>query len=256
MAAYQSQAVAPVVRPAPGVAPARGLDELIPCDAYIALSAHSGRPEVLTGWMDPSVVDETDPVRADPALDLWNPDNGPPYPADFLARYRQAQRDRNERITEWAEGQLRAFEGTRTSDRVFILARTWADPRMVDPTIDPSGRPPNSCYLGDPRRANYGVWGIGIASTLRAWLSMWSLRTSQCQAAPHLAMVTVPSLVVQADADSGVFPSDAAAIAGAIAAPDKTVVTLEGDHYFLQPVGARDVVADRIAAWIGDHFAG
>lgn len=255
MAAYQSQAVAPVVGPAPGVAPARGLDDLVAADAYIALSAHSGRPEVLTSWMDPSVLDESDPVSADPALDLWNPDNGPPYTKEFVARYRQAQRDRNERITVWAEDQLRAFEGGPSSDRVFVLARTWADPRMVDPTIDPSARPANTCYLGDPRRANYGVWGIGIASTLRAWLSMWSLRTSQCQGAPHLAKVAVPSLVIQADADSGVFPSDAAAIAGAIGAPDKTVLTLDGDHYFLQPSGARDAVADRVAGWIGERFA-
>jgi hypothetical protein len=40
--------------------------------------------------MDPAVTDERDPVAADPALDMFNPDNGPPYGAAFLARYRAA----------------------------------------------------------------------------------------------------------------------------------------------------------------------
>jgi fermentation-respiration switch protein FrsA (DUF1100 family) len=83
---------------------------------------------------------------------------------------------------------------------------------------------------------------------------MWSLETSQCQAAPHLAQVTVPSLVINADADTGVFPSDAEAIAGALASPDKTVMSMAGEHYFRQPAGARDAVADHIAGWIAERF--
>jgi dienelactone hydrolase len=254
MAAYHSEAVEPVVRPAPGLPPAAGLDRLTPGDAYIALAAHPGRPEVLTAWMDASVTDEGDPVSVDPALDLWNPDNGPPYPADFVARYRQAQRGRNERITDWALAELERLAPSPASDRVFNLCRVWADPRMVDPSIEPTNRPPNSCYLGDPRRANYSVWGIGMSCTLRSWLSMWSLRTSQCQAAPHLAKVRVPALVINADADTGVFPSDAAAIAGALAATDKTVLSMAGEHYFRQPDGARDAVADEIAGWVAARF--
>jgi hypothetical protein len=31
-------------------------------DLYISLNAHLGRPTVLTGWLDASVVDETDPM--------------------------------------------------------------------------------------------------------------------------------------------------------------------------------------------------
>ena len=254
MAAYQSEAVEPVVRPAPGMRLAAGLDQLVAGDAFIALAAHSGRPEVLTAWMDPSVVDETDPITAAPDLDLWNPHNGPPYTQEFVTRYRQAQRDRNNRITAWAQDQLTRLEGTPAGDRLFTVPRVWADPRMVDPTLEPTQREPNSCYAGDPHWANYSVWGIGTCCTLRSWLSMWSLETSQCQAAPHLAKVTVPSLVINADADTGVFPSDAEAIAGALASPDKTVMSMAGEHYFRQPAGARDAVADRIAAWIAERF--
>ena len=70
-------------------------------------------------------------------------------------------------------------------------------------------------------RANYGVFGVGTVSTLRSWLSMWSLRTSQCTAAPHLARITGPALVVHATADACVYDSDARALYDAIAAADR-----------------------------------
>ena len=89
---------------------------------------------------------------------------------------------------------------------------------MIDPSIEPSDRRPNWCYLGEPVKANYGVFGVGTVSTLRTWLSMWSLRTSQCIAAPHLARITVPSLVVHATADACVYDSDARRIFDALAA--------------------------------------
>jgi hypothetical protein len=253
MAAYQSQAVEPNVTPVTGMRPLAAIEDLPAGDAFVALAAHSGRPEVLTNWMDPSVTDERDPVSADPALDPFNPGNGPPYSADFQRRYRQAQRARNERITDWALSRLDALSGTRARDMLFTLARTWADLRMIDPAIEPSDRRPNWCYLGEPVKANYGVFGIGTASTLRTWLSMWSLRTSQCTAAPHLARITVPSLVVHASADACVYESDARTLFDAFAAKDKTLEFIKADHYLQEPAGAREQAADLIAAWVADH---
>ncbi len=249
MAAYQSQAVEPNVPSGHGMRAAEGVDALAACDAFVALAAHPGRPDVLTAWMDASVVDERDPVATDPALDLWNPDNSPPYDAGFLARYRAAQVARNQRITDWAKAELDRLAAAGISDRLFTVARLWADPRMVDASIDPNERPPNSCYLGDPRRADRSTWGIGQVNTLRAWLSMWSLETSPCRAEPHLARVTVPSLVVNADADSGVFPSDAQRIFDAIGTDDKRLVHAHGDHYLRKPESARPNTADLIAEW-------
>src|ERR1700733_3382659 len=81
MAAYQSQAVEPNVEPVAGMRPVPAAGDLPGGDLYVALAAHSGRPEVLTAWLDPSVTDEADPVSADPALDPFNADNGPPYSA-------------------------------------------------------------------------------------------------------------------------------------------------------------------------------
>jgi len=69
MAAYQSQAIEPNVRPVAGMRPVSAIEDLPPGDLYVALAAHSGRPEVLTAWLDPSVTDESDPLSADEALD-------------------------------------------------------------------------------------------------------------------------------------------------------------------------------------------
>ncbi len=136
---------------------------------------------------------------------------------------------------------------------MFTVQRTWADPRMVDPTLDPSDRPTPACYLGDPARANRGVFGIGIMNTIRTWLSMWSLDDSRCGAPEHLAAITAPALVVQPTMDTGVFPSNAVAIHNALASQDKQLVELSGDHYFREPYGARDQLADLLAAWVADR---
>src|SRR6185312_16351319 len=64
MAAYQAQAVDPQVTPLEGMRPAAGLTDLPPADGYVASAAHPGRPDVLTAWMDASVVDENDPIAS------------------------------------------------------------------------------------------------------------------------------------------------------------------------------------------------
>ena len=79
---------------------------------------------------------------------------------------------------------------------------------------------------------------------------MWSLRHSHCRGAPHLARITVPALVIQSMADTGVFPSDARGIHEALGAADKTLQFITGDHYLENPKQARDEVADLIDAWV------
>jgi len=79
---------------------------------------------------------------------------------------------------------------------------------------------------------------------------MWSLRTSQCTAAPHLARITRPALVVHATADACVYASDAYALHDAIAAEDKTLEFIKADHYLTEPAGARAQAADLISAWV------
>jgi hypothetical protein len=251
MGAYHSQSVAPNIRPARGRTVLPEAMELPGCDLFVSLAAHPGRPDVLTDWLDASVVDEFEPTSRDPSLDPFDP--GPPYGAAFVERYRAAQRDRNARITAWCHAELDRLEAVGIGDRLFTMTRTWADLRMMDGALDPSDRPTPWCYAGDPRRANAGVFGIGTVSTCRSWLNMWSLTDSDCRAGPHLARMQLPSLVVQARSDAGVFPSQAQEIFDAIASDDKRIEHLAGDHYFQEPAGARDEVADLITAWLADH---
>ena len=248
MGAYQSQATEPFDRAGRRArrSPTPSLD-LPAADLYISLNAHPGRPEVLTAWIDPSVIDETDPLSVDPDLDMFDARHGPPYDAEFVPATATRSAARNDRITAWVQRELDRLAAAGAWDRMFNVHRVWADLRFADLTLDPSDRKPG-CYAGDPRRANYGPFGIGGTSTLRTWLSMWSLETSQCQGAPHLARITVPSLVVQSLADRGVFPSDARAIHDALAAKDKALELIPGEHYFED--GGRDDVADLLAEWI------
>jgi pimeloyl-ACP methyl ester carboxylesterase len=253
MAAYQAQACDHHVAPLPGLRPAAGLDELLPAEGYIASAAHRGRPDVLTAWLDASVVDETDPVATDPELDPFDDRNGPPYSPEFVARYRAAQVARNEAITDWVEAELVRVRAAGFSDRPFTVLRTWADLRMMDPTLEPTRRPPNTCYLGPPAKANRGAHGIAAACTLRSWLGLWSLRHAQTRAEPHLSRIKCPALVINADQDTGVFPSDARRILDALASPDKTHRSMDTDHYFTTP-GARSEQADMIARWIAKRW--
>ncbi len=253
MAAYQAQAVEPNVTPLAGMRPAAGLTDLLPADGYVASAAHPGRPDVLTAWMDGAVVDENDPVATDVDLDLFTGHNRPPYSSEFLTRYRAAQVARNNAITDWVEKELKRVRAAGFSDRPFTVMRTWADPRMVDPTLEPTKRPANMCYAGVPAKANRSAHGIAAACTLRSWTAMWSLRTAQTRAEPHLARITDPALVINAEADTGVFPTDAQRIYDALASTDKTLCAINTDHYFTTP-GARSEQADTIAKWIAKRW--
>lgn len=251
MGAYQSQALGVTMTPTPDLRLPDALHDLLPGDRYVSLCAHLGRPEVLTDWFDPSVTDETDPASVDERLNMYNPEHGPPYSAEFIERYRAAQVARNDRITAWCHAELKRLKGLGMTDRAFNMYRTWADLRLMDGTIDPSEREVGLCYAGDPKTANFSPRGIGLTNTLRTWLSMWSLKDSHCRGAAHLARITQPALVIQSNADSGVFPSDAQQIYDALGSKDKALQMIDGDHYLTKPAVARDGVADRIADWVG-----
>jgi pimeloyl-ACP methyl ester carboxylesterase len=199
------------------------------------------------------VTDESDPLSRDGSLDMFEPGNGPPYSDEFVARYRAAQVQRNDRITQWVRAELDRLERAGAYDRNFNVHRTWADLRFMDPALDPSERTPARCLAGDPAWANASPFGIAASSSLRTWLSMWSWRDSQCRGAPHLPHITIPALVVQSTADVSVFPSDAHAIFDALGSTDKALVWVEGDHYLESPDGVRHDVAARLAAWVTDR---
>ena len=133
---------------------------------------------MLTAWFDHAVADESDPFSVITDLDMYNPEHGPPYSPDFIARYRVAQVERNHRITRWCHDELSRIESLGMNDRAFSVYRTWADPRLMDGSINPSQRKVGLCYAGDPKTANYSPRGIGLTNTLRTWLSIWNLTES------------------------------------------------------------------------------
>ncbi len=253
MAAYQSQAVDPVLHATPGLTVPEAAKQLIAGDYYISLCAHAGRPEVLTAWMDPSVTDESDPTSIEQSLNMYNPENGPPYSRTFIERYRLAQVARNDKITEWVLAELDRLETHGQSDRVFNMQRTWADLRLMDGSIDPSDRPVGVCYAGSPEKANYSPRGIGLNNTLRTWLSMWSLKHSYCRGAMHLAKISLPALVLQTSSDTGVFPSDARGIFNQLGSIDKKLKLTTGDHYLTWPDNARDIHAELVSDWLNQY---
>lgn len=249
MGAYQAEAIKPTLD---GELPEAVRDlyrNLTKADLYISLNAHQGRPEVLTDWMDASVTDENDPLATDPSLDPFSADNAPPYSDEFVTRYRAAQRARNQRITDWAKAELKRLNDAGVPDRLFPMFRVWGDLRCMDPALDPSDRKPRWCYRGDPAIANRTP-SIGRASMLKTWLSMWSLETSKCVGAPHLAKFDTPSLVIQGTADTGVFPSDARRIYDAVGAKDKSIQLIPGEHYFEDSARHRHQAADVVCDWI------
>ncbi|MFZ4381963.1 MAG: alpha/beta hydrolase, partial [Sandarakinorhabdus sp.] len=201
---YQAEASDPQVTHTPaGDVFAMAEAKLPPVDGVMLLAAHVSRAQTLTEWLDPSVLDESDPSRRDPKWNLYDPAcPQPPYSADFLAEYAARQVERSNRITHWALdtlAELKAREGPH-AERAFIVHGTMAAPCWLDPAVDPNDRAPGRCYLGDPRLINDSPGGLARFTTLRSWLSQWSLRSHACSLkVGH--RITVPVLVVGNTAD-------------------------------------------------------
>src|ERR1700710_2682854 len=112
---YQQQAQRPTVTASPsGDGPDLTKLGLIPADGIMLLAAHISRHGTMTEWLDASILDESDPSKRDPELDLYNRDNPnqPPYTEEFLDRYHAAQIARNRRITAWVTAQLAELKAT------------------------------------------------------------------------------------------------------------------------------------------------
>jgi hypothetical protein len=152
---YQGQAERPSITHSPAGDPIDIRNAgLIPADAVILQAAHSSRARLLAEIIDPSVRNELDPDDRDASLDIYDPANPtrPPYPPDFIARYRAAQLDRMRRITAWTKDMLETLrrKGGAELERGFVVHRTMADPRFLDGTLDPNGRRIGWCSMGNP----------------------------------------------------------------------------------------------------------
>lgn len=262
--------------------------DLPPFDGYINLAAHLGEGKILMQMIDPSVTDENDPLSCDPSLDPFDPDNGyrqPPessrYAPEFVERYRAAQRARVARLDGMARAlmkQRRAARKTMVSDDFgarpwaeqartlrravvcpyMIVYRTEADLRAFDLSLDPSERDAGSLFSYRPDLTNYMEFGFARVQTPRAWLSTWSGLSSNADVVQNAAKITVPSLVVYYRGDNGIFPADARAVYGAIAAGDKQLASAPGDHYGFgagtqDRTGAPQALT-QVVAWLRERF--
>jgi pimeloyl-ACP methyl ester carboxylesterase len=213
-------------------------EQLIAADALLLLAAHPSRHQVLCDSIDPSILDEDDPEIRDAELDIYaaaNP-NQPPYTREFVERFRAAQAARVRRITAGVRARLQALRhaGHPHEERAFVVHGTSADPRVLDPTIDPNEREPGISYLGDPRLVNNGPVGLARFCTLRSWLSQWSIDDANADGVRAAADVTVPALVVANGADNACPPSYTRALHDALASEDKTALTIDGaNHYYI-----------------------
>ena len=177
---YQSQAEAPTITQTPAGDPIDIVGAgLIPADAVVFQAAHMSRSQLLADIIDPSVRDELNPDKRIRELDIYDPGNPnqPPYSADFISHYRAEQVARIRRISHWAKEMLEtlAKRGTGELERGFITHRTMADPRFLDAALDPNDRKIGWSYMGKPETVNSGPVGLARFSTLRSWLSQWSI---------------------------------------------------------------------------------
>jgi len=233
-------------------------------DGFCILAAHLGEGMFLLDRLDPSVVDEGNPTAVEPRLDMYDPRNGyrpmtegpSRYSKDFLAEFRAAQRARCVRLDRLAldaceeaayfRAKLKAAppaERLRLARhalqrRYLLIYRTLADPRYLDPTLDPSERPLGSIfsYGRDPIAGNYGE-GLARAMSARGWLSTWSGLSSNAALERTLPGVRVPTQVICPMADTDIYPGDCRQAFAASAAEDKSYHELPGADHYLRPAG-------------------
>lgn len=235
---YQGEAENPSITHTPAGDPVDlTAARLTPADAVMMIAAHASRARTLSEWIDPSVLDEQNPDKRDPELDLYDPAaaNKPPYAKEFLTRFRAAQLARNRRITAWARQMLVDLTARKTKEheRGFVVHRTMADPRWLDPAVDPNDRAPGACYLGDPEAANVGPAGLARYSSLRSWLSQWSFDDSRADAVVGAARISVPLLVVENSADDACPASHPRLVYEAAAQTDRQMHVIKGaTHYY------------------------
>lgn len=252
----QQAALAPEARikASPGGKPT-GLDKasLPMANGVIFISAHLGQGRLMMNVIDPSVIDESDPMQTDESLSAFSPANGfraPPessrYAPEFLTGYRQAQRRRVEKIDAMAKAMVarkaearQRLKAARSRPDAILAAyspifqvwRTDADPRCFDLSLEPSDRAYGSLWGANPMVSNYGSVGFGRVCTPESWLSNWSGLSSNAGMLDCAPSITQPALMIEYTGDNSVFPQDADSIFAAIGSTDKARYRVHGNHH-------------------------
>ena len=226
----------------------RGIDsplDPLGFDPIIFQAANVSRARLLSQSIVPSVLEEHNPDLRRVEFDIYDPrnPNKPPYTADYVLAYRKAQLDRMRQRTDWVKQTLDDLRktGGKEQERGMLTHRAMADLRYVDPAIDPNDRPPGVCVSGDPESANSGPVGWARYSTLRSWLSQWSIFDSHVNGASAAAAITVPLMAMANSADEACPACDLPEIFAAAGSADKTMHVIQGARHYYQ--GQPDLLA-------------
>ena len=190
----------------------------------------------------------------DPELDIYNIKQ--PFDPAFIKRYREAQLARVRRITGWVKDTLEELRrrGGAEVERGFVTHRTLADPRFLDPALDPNDRPPGWCYLGNPETVNSGPVGLARFSTLRAWLSQWSIDDTQGDGVACASVIRAPLLFIENSADDAVPQPHCREVFDAAVSPDKRYELMEGaTHYYKGQPELLAKATDLTRAWLSER---
>lgn len=289
---YQSQALTPPPSRLTTTAAGNPYDlnalELPPADGLILLAGALSEGALELDNLDPSVIDEYDPLSCDPALDMFNPQNGyrkPPetskYSTEFLSRYRAAQRVRCARIDARAREEVarkrknaQAMREPRfaalsfaeqneiarlaSAANVLTIYRSMADPAITDLSIHPNNRQILGLMTPDPQAANWSIPGFVGMMTAEGWLSTWSGLSTRVNMHENIKNVTQPLLVVNFEADVSILPFVAAGAYTNAASEDKQLIHIDADHFAFKASGPRDAgiaeTGEAILAWLKPRF--
>lgn len=260
MLGYQAEAEQPrITQTAAGEYTPLADTRLPAADGVLVLAAHRSRHFLLTEFMDPSVSDETNPEQRTTEWNLYDAANRaqPPYDPEYVAAYREQQRARNRRISAWAKEKLADLHkaGRPEEERCFVVYGTMADPRWLDPTVDPNDRAGGS-YLGDPRIVNDSAVGLARYTTTRSWLSQWSLDDAQVDGVDGASRLSVPVLILVNTADDACPTTHTDAIYAAIPHADKEMHRIEGANHYYSGSDQKQHLGEAIATmedWVKRH---
>jgi len=289
---YQEQANTPVGQRLTTTAAGFPYDlnalDLPPADGLILLAGALSEGALELANLDPSVVDENDPLSCDPTLDMFNPANGyrkPPevssYSPEFIERYRAAQLARCQRIdakarqdvarrmryqakmrepgfAELPQDEQNEITRMAAATHTIVTYRTMADPALTDLSLHPNKRKILGLMQPDPQTANWTTPGFVQMMTPEGWLSTWSGISTRCNMHRNVRNLTQPLLVINFEADVTILPFVAEGAYENAACADKTLARIDADHFAFKAEGPRDAgipeTGQVIVDWLRQRF--
>ena len=100
-----------------------------------------------------------------------------------------------------------------------------------------------------PSDDNYSANGSARLSSVRSWLSQWSVDDSLADGPKRLAETSVPVLSINFTQDEIVFPSDVQVWRAAMGRRGEHHEIADCGHYPMKKPAIVDQVADMLAAW-------